>query len=106
MPIPLVGTLSQGRVLQRPRYSRPIIDSSGSSYDNHVVLDLETNDAFQPPAKTRILEIAICVTNKNFEPLDAVFSSLVHWPNLTIDQLLHDMPFKCVFRFTIKLQEI
>ncbi|KAL5503934.1 hypothetical protein ACEPAH_8006 [Sanghuangporus vaninii] len=78
MPIPLVATLPRRRVLQRPQRSRPIIDSSGSSYNNYIFLNLETNDAFQPPAKTRILEIVICVANKNFEPLDAGFSFPVH----------------------------
>ena len=111
-PIPLAPTLPLGRTFARPVRTRPRIDQSGVSFGGYVFLDLEvlhtrplefhckdgtqlfdsqTNDAMKTPRETRILEIAICATNEEFEPLDTGFQSLVHWEDMTVEQLRAEM---------------
>lgn len=39
----------------------------------------------------RILEVAVCVTDKNFTQFDDGYSSVVHWP-MTVEELRDEMP--------------
>ncbi|KAH8117802.1 hypothetical protein DFH11DRAFT_1570788 [Phellopilus nigrolimitatus] len=56
-----------------------------------IWFDLEkTNDAVRPAANIRILEVAVCVTDKNFTRLDDGISYLVHWP-LNVDEVKQEM---------------
>lgn len=43
------------------------------------VLSIQTTDATVPFSDIRILEVAVCVTDKNFTPLDRGLKVLVHW---------------------------
>lgn len=53
-------------------------------------MSLKSNNAKIPVEDTIILELAICVTNSKYEPLDEGLSLLVHRPDLTAAQL-HDL---------------
>ncbi|TDL17900.1 ribonuclease H-like protein [Rickenella mellea] len=69
---------------------RPEIpDNDNSSY--FVWFDLETTDAIRPFEETRILEVAVRITDKNFIPVDRGLSYLVHWPE-SIDEIIKEMP--------------
>lgn len=50
----------------------------------------KTNDATRPTRNIRILEIAVCITDKNYVKLDEGISYLVHWP-LTAAEIAVDM---------------
>ena len=50
----------------------------------------QTNDAIRPAPNIRILEVAVCITDKNFMRLDNGVSYLVHWP-LDADYIASEM---------------
>ncbi|KLO12764.1 hypothetical protein SCHPADRAFT_940944 [Schizopora paradoxa] len=83
--------MSASESLSWSQHRDPLMDPSGTSY--FVWFDLESTDAVRAAEKIRILEIAVCVSDKNFIPLDAGFTSLVHWP-LTVEELKAEMPQK------------
>ncbi|EJD06629.1 uncharacterized protein FOMMEDRAFT_144593 [Fomitiporia mediterranea MF3/22] len=58
-----------------------------------VWFDLETTDAVRPASKIRILEIAVLITDKNYQQLDNGKSFLVHWP-LSAQEIVQEMPQK------------
>lgn len=59
------------------------------------LLSVQTNDAVRPASHTRILEVAVCVTDRNFTRLDKGVSYLVHWP-FDAEYIASEMPEKCV----------
>ncbi|TDL17905.1 hypothetical protein BD410DRAFT_843218 [Rickenella mellea] len=60
---------------------------------NYLVwFDLETTNALKPPSETLILEVAIRITDKNFNPVDDGISRLVHWPQKSISKIIEAMP--------------
>ncbi|KAI5119829.1 hypothetical protein M0805_008396 [Coniferiporia weirii] len=85
------GSVTSGEVQRMPD---DISDFGPSAvYDPStyfVWFDLETNDAVRPTKHVRILEVAVCITDKNFTRLDNGVSFLVHWP-LTADEVAKEM---------------
>ncbi|KAL5485803.1 REXO2 [Sanghuangporus weigelae] len=55
-----------------------------------VWFDLETTDAVRPAANIRILEIAVFISDKNYQPLDRGKSFIVHWP-LSAEEIALEM---------------
>ncbi|TDL17904.1 ribonuclease H-like protein [Rickenella mellea] len=77
-------TVSPSRGPMRPMFAQPDVG-------NYLVwFDLETTDALKPPSETMILEVAVRITDKNFNPIDEGISRLVHWPQST-SEIVNEM---------------
>ncbi|KAL5526771.1 REXO2_2 [Sanghuangporus sanghuang] len=52
---------------------------------------IKTTDAVRPAANIRILEVAVFISDKNYQPLDRGKSFIVHWP-LSAEEIALEMP--------------
>ncbi|KAL5503931.1 REXO2_1 [Sanghuangporus vaninii] len=52
---------------------------------------IKTTDAVRPAANIRILEVAVFISDRNYQPLDRGKSFIVHWP-LSAEEIALEMP--------------
>lgn len=92
-PYAIHRTISFGSILRYNVYLfvKLFTDTNGSLRDRAGVAYIQTNDAIRPAKNIRILEIALCITDKNYVKLDGGISYLVHWP-MTAEEVAADMP--------------